>query len=243
MKKYIDFQRLNVIVLLISGCLFLVNCSKNDDSDIQINPKLTFPQTELFPGLVKEEWYFFNPDQTYHHYEVFQYHYDNNGIRDSGTFWQAEWNNFLNLKYQYDAKGRLIKENWTNPYMTSIFWNIVYNYDPTNSWILGGHGEGYYTWDFSLTYDDKGRRASTTFTAPASEWMAPKFTVFHQYNDENICIMATGTEQRGMSIVIVYTYANGISGTKKASLYLKNVTTKDKELIYKRSIEIFNQHL
>jgi hypothetical protein len=239
--RFLNFKVLFFIIFFCCECLLFINCSKNNDIAESTEPTLKIPQPELFPGLVKEEWYFFNPDQTYHHYEIFQYHYDSKGIRDSGTFWQAEWNNFLNLSYEYDDQGRLIKEHWKNPYMASILWDINYVYNASSTKILGGHGEGYYTWDFAITYDSKTRRASTTFTAPDVEWMAPKFTIYHQYNTENICVMSTGTEQRGMSIVIVYTYADGTSGETKAGSLLKNITPQDRELISKQKKEIFDK--
>jgi uncharacterized lipoprotein YehR (DUF1307 family) len=206
------FKHLKILYLLIFVgivCFSIVGCDTLYPPTVPEGEISTQPET--FPGLAQEEWFFFNPDNSFHHFEIFTYQNDENGRRIHGDFFHSETGASLELSYNYDEAGKLISERWESPDMPGFFWDLSYRYNEDKTKILGGGGVGFYTWEFAYDYDEQGRRSSTAFTS--EDPLAPRFTLYHQYNDQGRCILATGTEQRGLDIVIVYTYEDDSTGT------------------------------
>jgi hypothetical protein len=211
MGRFKHINTLYLLVFIVIASFGFVGCGEDSVGGLVIDnllkkdtDSLAGFQAETFPGLVQEEWFFFNPDKSFHHFEIFTYQYDESGRRTRGDFFHSETGISLVLTYDYDSEGRLIGEHWVNPDFPVVFWDITYLYDETNTRILSGLGTGFYDWEFTYGYDEQERRISTAFTS--DDPLAPRFTLYHQYNDQGQSILATGTEQRGLSIVIVYTY-------------------------------------
>ncbi|MEW6755138.1 MAG: hypothetical protein AB1505_29775, partial [Candidatus Latescibacterota bacterium] len=157
-----------------------------------------------------ELWYFFvAADTTFHHYELFTYEYDAEGRRTRGHFFHGETFIRIELTYQYDAAGKPIGEVWDGPAIEGLGefdWDIQYTYDNAGGHILGGVGTGFYDWQFVYEFDRQGRRSTTEFLSDSQ--FAPKFKLYHQYDDRGRALVATGREQRGQNIVIVYDYGD-----------------------------------
>ena len=203
MDRLRSFNTPCLFIFVAIVCTGVIGCG-NDSST---GPDEIGLQQETFPGLLQEEWFFFNPDRTFHHFEIFTYQYDADGRRIRGDFFHSETGVSLVLTYEYDSDGRLITEHWEGPEIPDVgtlFWDLTYRYNENKTRILGGVGTGFYDWEFVYDHDSEGRRSTTTFSS--DDPLAPRFTLYHQYDDQGQCILATGTEQRGLSIVIVYTY-------------------------------------
>lgn len=196
-----------IVALLTPGCDIMRSGSEPTSpasvAGVEAGKRQGYYPAELFPGLVTEEWFFFNPDKSFHHYEIFTYQYDADGRRVRGDFYHSETGISLVLTYLY-KNGIPAGEHWENPYFPMVYWDIAYRY--SNNRIVGGSGIGFYIWDFKYGFDSKGRRTTTSFTS--DDPRAPRFTLYHQYDEKGKCLLATGQEQRGLDIVIVYTYAD-----------------------------------
>ena len=208
-----------LLCAVLAACsLVLVGCG-DDDGDNVTGPGGTYP-AELFPGLQSEVWYFFvAADTTFHHYEIFEYQYDAQGRRTRGHFYQAERQVHLALTYTYDAQGKPTGEVWDGPTIPEVGefdWTIQYRYDEAGKHILGGVGTGFYDWEFIYEFDREGRRITTEFRSDSP--FAPKFKLYHRYDDEGWALLATGREQRGQDIVILYNYGDTTPTAKLAAL-------------------------
>ena len=192
-------------------CFGMFGCGSNDDEDNSTsNP---YPE-ELFPGLKQEIWYYFKPEtREYTHYELFTYEYNALGQRIHGKFHHGGTGVNIDMTYQYDNAGKPTGEQWRSiepfPPDTGLFkwedfkWNLTYNYDK-NRRITGGHGIGFYDWDFIYTFDAKGRRVQTQFKSESP--FAPRFILNHQFDNNGQCILATGKDQENKDMVVVYDY-------------------------------------
>jgi hypothetical protein len=215
---------LHTIVLFVAIGFALSGCSKDDTSEVK--PQFT-GQQETFPGVIKEDWYFYNNKGDLTVNEVFTHKYENGKRISSGYYRSKEVQikdtiiklinkdttiqkyrttaaMFAEIKYNYNDKGNLIIENWqVKPAPPAVSWVLTYQYNNEGTKIIGGGVTGQmFNSSFIYSYDSQGRRSKTTMTySPTLYW-----TLSYKYNEDNKCIMASGNESDGRHIVVLYRY-------------------------------------
>jgi ketosteroid isomerase-like protein len=170
-------------------------------------PALPGLPREKVPGADREIWVFFDPEGHYHHWETFEYKYDEQGRKTWGRLNNPLRNLAYDMAYAYDENGRGTGETWTNAADPTDTYSLTYRYDEGSDLVAGGKGVGANEWDFAYEYDAWGRKIGMKNTY--SDGRAWEFSF--EYGESGKCLYGHGRATNGLTVKITYEYGKGVS--------------------------------